>query len=707
MGTTIEYALLAGSSYYDTRKATNRFPVPKDWSLYSRIPENSTTGFEASAYKNSLTNEIVISYAGTYDDGRSVLTNPDKQADLALGMGLWSDQLGQAAAYYLETKALNQGATISFTGHSLGGGLASLVSVFFGESAYTFDQAPFAQALSQARNLANYLRTRETGIIDPVTLSNLLAPLDRYITAADPDNLNPIVADTLTARQTQVSDLNVNGEFLSTGAWALLGRIGTQTVIPNNTSGVSGDDLHSQALLSAFLQSDQTATTNATTNVTETLSKVTYKLTDLLGIIFDKSLYSYDTDKDKENFLEHIVRHQAGNVAGVATNGDAMVTRFTRDLWKLAQDGGLTINDGNTWNPNLNNLSKALTAFAMQMYYDNTANATDPNKELFTSFAGGLRFDRNDFADTTNAAKGDKYFQNYLIEAFTPQERQLINSLLPTLRDSYVQAGATGMTATDTQNRNAFLLGGNGGDTLTGGTGADLLIGNAGDDTLTGGQGNDILLGGTGNDTYLYTTGDGLDTLLDTAGQNTVTVDGVILNGGAEYGDARVHRSADGKHLYIENNGQMLIDGNLVIQNYATGGSFGLTLSGAIADATQQTSLTITGDILPTDTDGTKDGIQAAGTAQGNPLGTPGAYEDILFGSANNDHIQTGALNDEAYGKDGNDWIEGGAGNDLLKGGADVYLIRSQNKSRHWRDGGGSAIWFAANDSVIKIKRLG
>lgn len=54
------------------------------------------------------------------------------------------------------------------------------------------------------------------------------------------------------------------------------------------------------------------------------------------------------------------------------------------------------------------------------------------------------------------------------------------------MRDWYVQAGAGAMTATDTQNRGAFMLGRNGNDTLTGGSKADLLVGNAGADTLTG-----------------------------------------------------------------------------------------------------------------------------------------------------------------------------------------------------------------------------
>ena len=79
----------------------------------------------------------MISFAGTYDK-----SGADKAADAALGAGLGTMQLYEAALYYLQVKERNLGATISFTGHSLGGGLAALMAVFFNEPAVTFDQAP-------------------------------------------------------------------------------------------------------------------------------------------------------------------------------------------------------------------------------------------------------------------------------------------------------------------------------------------------------------------------------------------------------------------------------------------------------------------------------------------------------------------------------------------------------------------------------------
>lgn len=544
MTTVIDYALLAGASYYDTRSDINRIPVPSNWSLYSRVPQDSSTGFEASAYTNGT--EIVISFAGT-DPGD---ITGDIAADLGLAAGTGSAQLLQAAQYYLQVKAsAPAGTTITLTGHSLGGGLASLVAAFFGEKAYTFDQAPFLQSARMftttdvngntilAPSVVQSLRDSLAAGGTPV---DMLAKLDAYIAANNPLNSRPIEADTLAARGSQIVNFNTEGEFLT--SWPVIptsNRIGAQIDIRNYNAGVSGIDLHSQTLLTAFLQSNQSAVTSASGQV-QSLSEVTYKLQDLLKMIFDTNLFSYTTsikNAEDENFLERLVKHQAG--IGTTLPADAMVTRFTSDLWKLAQDGGLTLNDGNATNSQLHELSNTLIAFAMQKYYEETAASAGYRKELFTDLAtagegaGGIRFDMADvstkfataFANKaeltlTNAKGYEQYFKYYLQQStYTDEERNAITAMLPMLRDWYVQAGSSGMVATDTLSRGAFMLGGAGADTLAGGDKADLLVGNGGDDVFKGGQGNDVLLGGQGTDTYVFERGDGLDTILDSDGQ--------------------------------------------------------------------------------------------------------------------------------------------------------------------------------------------
>jgi len=111
-----------------------------------------------------------------------------------------------------------------------------------------------------------------------------------------------------------VNTIRVDGEFLSTSLpFDLYSTIGNPAdVITHGTTSVGGTDLHSQALLTALLQSGDTPTSTASDH---TLGQVTNKLTDLLGMIFDKKLFAHSTDPRSPdvNLLDHLVRHEAGN----------------------------------------------------------------------------------------------------------------------------------------------------------------------------------------------------------------------------------------------------------------------------------------------------------------------------------------------------------------------------------------------------------
>ena len=421
MTTTIDYALMAGRAYQDTRDLTNRFPVPQGRAAFAHVPNNpefpqitGAAGFEAIAFRKGT--NIVISYAGTYDKD----ITGDIFADIGLATGVGSAQLLQAAEYYLQVKAANPTATsITFTGHSLGGGLAALMGVFFGQQAVTFDQAPFARSAKLNVLTPDIAANLKTDLLASGHTEADLSGLTDFLTLRAAMAIGEIPNSSL------VDSINVAGEFLSGVPWNIPDRIGIPVNIPNSASGVSGTDLHSQALLTAFVQSLQTAASH------QALNDVTFKLSDLMGMIFSRDLYRFDTDTANRNFLERLVQNESGN---------AMVTRFTSDLWKLAQEGGLTMADDPTAATKF--VSKTLTAFAMQMYYEDTATATNANKELFTEVTGGVQFDRADVSAALNDAKGyTLYFQNYLnSNAFTDPERQLIQPMLPTLRDWYVQA---------------------------------------------------------------------------------------------------------------------------------------------------------------------------------------------------------------------------------------------------------------------------
>ncbi|MFA7062483.1 MAG: hypothetical protein WC156_16885, partial [Pedobacter sp.] len=488
MTTNLEYALMAGGAYISNRPDINKLPVPDDWTKFQYVTKPS--GFEAVSFKRG--NEIVISFAGTNPEDIS----GDVAADISLATGFGSVQLLQAAEYYMQVKAVNPNAEITFTGHSLGGGLAALIGVFFNKQAVTFDQAPFWMSTTEwtRDQIKDYLFGLTGTNGQPLYTEQQLAELEPGFVSYSEE------ADR-SGRQANVSGYYVEGEFLTT--YPVIGGlagVGNTTPINHGDTNVSGVDLHSQALLTAFLENDQ-------------FRQVTDKLTDLLGMIFDSNLFAHPTnDPDNENFIDRLVRYESGIAPG-ATDTD-MLTRFTADLWKIAQEGGMTLSN--------KDVAQTLTAFAMQMYYNDD---TPADKTLFdsTGITGGIQFDRSDVADVLDAAKGfSLYFQDYL-NTLPPNESQAITQQLPNLLDWYMQTGYRSMEATAGDKR-AFMLGGDKGDNLFGGTVNDVLVGGKGIDLLLGGKGDDLLIGGEGNDNYYYRIGDGNDRIIDNLGNNKIII---------------------------------------------------------------------------------------------------------------------------------------------------------------------------------------
>lgn len=715
MATELEYALAAGRVYQSTTGKINWFPDLQSLGWTEYFSQQETSGFEALSFQKG--NELIISFAGTG-------SNVDWWANGAGFSGVSSDQLRQAADYYLQVKAANPDATISFTGHSLGGGLASLMAVFFGGGATTFDQAPFRNSAnaSVAASLKDYLLQHGYGEI-------ALQSLTDFIDTAGGGSI---------PREGTVRDFSVQGEVLSVAAGL---RIGVPITLTHGGADLAAaTDLHSQALLTAFLQSDQYSPSQYT------LREVTLKLHDVVAMIFDNKLFRYSTalDSTSENLMERLVRHQSG-VAGLAEGetsiiGDAMLTRFTADLWKLAKVGGLTMSDGNATNAQLRDVSKSLIAFTMQMYYEDTANATNPNKELFAAVSGGIQFDMADVsprfaAAFSNGEKlnladakgfGDQYFGSYLKQSagvFTPEDAGLIGSMLPYVRDWYVQAGLTGLSITDVQNRGAFMLGGVGSDTLTGGSAADLLVGNAGADSLAGGSGADIVLGGAGSDTvaggegsdlllggldhdsYLFTGNFGLDIVRDADGQ--IKVGELPLAGGNRLAE-NVYVS-DGGITYVRADSELIIranagtDAGVVTAQEWQPGELGITLSEQPA-ASVTPATTLNGDFkkklneqgtgyLMVDGNYVADGAESAspdlltGTSA-NELIQGFGGNDALLGGGGDDNIAGGDGADVLMGGLGADTVSGGAGNDLIYGSSTGSLEYPSNASWTLNDGG-------------------
>ena len=685
MPSVLEYMQFATGVYAASNK--NRIDPPTGWTLNAWQPDTAS-GFSAGYYLNSQGNEVVISYTGTND-----VVDP---VNWASGMGLPMPQIFEAVAYYFIVKAAHPTANITFTGHSLGGGLASMMSVFFDKPATVFDQAPFQPAA-----------------MSPIVLSFIGAQM--LIAGYQDEAFSTyLLAGGLLAltRESNVTQYYVDGEVLNAIRFSANTLVGSDISIPMGNSSAGAVDRHSMALMTALWKSP-------------TFHDAAQRLPELITQLLDTNLFATSSkDQSKEDLLRRLLRHQFGVNGGISP--DDMLERFAADMKKLAQDGGLTLT--NTF------IAKALTAFAMQMYYEDTANATNASKELFTALegGGGIRFDMADVAEKFKAsfaagealslddAKGAVHIRNYIETAFAEEERGLISTLLPLLRDWYVQAGSSGMNATDTLNRGAFMLGGAGNDTLTGGTANDLLIGNAGNDALDGGQGNDALLGGVGDDnlkgndgqdlllggtgddtldggadndvlkggagtdTYAFSGTWGTDLITDSDGQGSLKI-GTQTLGGVTWLAENVYKdNASGQIVVRTNGGGSLVvlkegDANrILIKGWSETQNLGISLQGSAPAAP---AVTLAGDFQKATSgtnfviDGSNNYVSAGDQAGALDLLNGGGGNDVIDGKGGDDALSGMGGDDYLIGGSGSDHIQAGMGKDTLIGGAGDDLL--------------------------------
>lgn len=268
-----ECAMMAGAAYRSSRSDKNQLPVPNGW-IYDIEYGHRTrpSGFEASCFVNG--DNVVISFAGTFpkDISGDILT------DVALACGNFDQQLLDAARYYLDIKKKYSGTskTITFTGQSLGGGLAALMAVFFDEKAVTFDQAPFEATATQYP-----INVMDTEILTPAQLLLAWLKRDGYA-AASLTNLQSYVdsfnssGSIYTERESKVTGCYVEGEVL-TSDWpynwcSVIGTQEKKELTAAARANVDSWDLHATALIEAFLLDDR-------------FRVVTDRLTDLLEMI--------------------------------------------------------------------------------------------------------------------------------------------------------------------------------------------------------------------------------------------------------------------------------------------------------------------------------------------------------------------------------------------------------------------------------------
>ena len=610
MPTVFEYMQFSLGVYASSLK--NKIDSPAGWTLTNWQPDQPS-GFSAGCYVNGTGNEIVISYTGTNEWA--------DRANWTIGLGLPMPQIYAAVDYYFACKAAHPTANITFTGHSLGGGLASLMSVYFDKQATVFDEAPFQIAA------LNPLITDSVGVY-------MIAK--GYVDGYFADYLLSAGVLALT-REANVTHYYVEGEPLDYVRYPYDTLAGSEYFFPMGDSTAGGVDRHSMALMTAMQYSTA-------------FHDVVKQLPNLATLLLDRNnFFAADPlDRNKEDLLRKLLRHQFGISGAIAPDG--MFDRFVADLQKITPTTyGMASGAA---------IAEALTVASMEYFY----KAASANAQLFTFDNYGLHFKYSDIG-----ASSYKSLPKLVaaVNAFlTPAELALLNGRLVKQDAWHIQSGQGGMVVHAGADNDAAIGGANS-DGIWAGAGNDIIIGGAGNDVLVGEAGNDYLLGGIGNDTYIFSTGDGTDTILDTDGSGSIVFNGVTLNGGALVAGATDvwKNAAQGITYTLKGTGasQILLiskDGSndsIRVQGWQAG-QLGLAMAGAIVPPAINT---ITGQ------NGYSDAL----------TGTSGA--DRILGLSGNDALDGGAGDDIIEGGLGDDLIGGGAGSDLIYGGAGKDMILS------------------------------
>ena len=727
------YARLAADIYKHPTPGTT-LVAGTNFYLVEVSPPNDT-GYLGGIYYNPITNQYVVAHCGTEpaDWIKDLLTTDGQMAILAINQQE-RDAMALVARALEMARAI--GATVSITGHSLGGSLAQITAAFYHLHAETFNAYGAAALIPNGgagADIINYVRATDivaaagvqVGIVKiyaSVLDQDLAAPsmfggnlgdaINAFMQSLPVGENGTHVIEQFFGDLSIVTDVNAQ-RYQDNQFWydmdratiraAAVGAVGTVNTMAAlgrympSLAGLTGDYI---ATAEALLQDSYQAAQSHT----------------LIG-----------TDgADTRSGTDGVDNYRGGKGDDVLSGGNGWD-------WLYGEDDNDTLRGGSGMDHLYGGSGNDYLEGGVGSDYLEGGTGTDRYNFLTDDFQaapgcvdkivdsdGQGSIEINYVPLAIGARLGDKTWQSLDGEFIITADPSLSSQ---TLTITHVATGSTILVQGWTNNSLGIQLGGvvvpvqttgltdnndlfgatgntGGDDTFSGLAGNDGLDGGAGNDILDGGTGNDLILGGAGND-ELY-GGDGNDLIID----------------GSETADMRALRTtidADGKSEQQRFDEDLARLGASVVASgqdwyiYRTDGG------AATGDATQDGKIAISApQWSPLDPNTAPSGDDFIDAGAGSDIVLAGEGNDTVFGGAGNDVLNGGADNDILEGGDGNDQIDGDAlihwvpgvdltaavsstavknGNDTLDGGDGDDILRG---------GGGNDILFGGigNDEL-------
>jgi Ca2+-binding RTX toxin-like protein len=655
--------------------------------LYEVIPNGYTqdlNGFSATVFRNvnetsADFNKLTVSFRGTDD-----LIDWSTNLNVLLGVdNIITNFIGSQddnITAFLESAGLVVGGVlqdgVNFTGHSLGGYLATMASYKYAStlgSTSTFNGLGTSISDVISNEIIN-------GISLDGKVNNYYADLVGGIVGIHPGTKTEIFIENESA----LEDHSIAKLVESLSVYRVLTLI--DPILDSNTDF---DKIYNIL--------------DAATNVAEqSLETIINGLGDLLG--GDSAVNTGDVELFYQSLLENDElkpQYQGLTISSLTTvDGDSETVSISAEILKSNAQTSIAyryalinlnsfVVTGNDAIYNDNNLNGALNR-----YNPSTGlGLTDEYIEARSSFVQ-LVIERNlnDYTndhgyDTTKTALTSEsriYQDNANNITIAPDDNSLVNR--PDINNPLLQRVIFGSD----ENKSELLLGGQREDFLFGGKGNDTLVGGKGTDYLEGGEGNDILIhdevvgndneqdtlkGGQGIDTYFAGFGDVIE---DSDGQGLVKLSGDTLRDGyRDPGDpANEYQSSNGTYKYNLDTATNTLavqltdntDPNQILTiNSFISGNLGISLNDFTAPAPVEFNGTVDKDIIGVDDTGTQVDLL---DSDGNVIGgqTFGSPVQVIRGMEDDDFIQVdadipniviyGDSDGDAPGLDGNDFIE-------------------------------------------------